>query len=189
MSDSGAPEFSAPVSADEIPSAGLSRTVVASEPERAALARRFGLAGLDRLEGRFTLRLLAGGPMVRAQGRVEAALQQVCVVTGAPVPVDLAVDVALDFVPPGMEERNLELTLDDADPPEPMEDGTIDLGEVAAQQMALALDPYPRLPDADLETILGALPEGRRNAVQSDTAPARDNPFAKLAALKGEQGN
>jgi uncharacterized metal-binding protein YceD (DUF177 family) len=185
MTDADTPEFSVPVEADAIPPAGLRETVTADGEARAALVRRFGLLGLDRLEGRFHLRLLAGGPMVRVEGRIEADLQQACVLTGVALPASVSADVVMDFVPPGMEERNLELTLEDADPPEPMQDGAIDLGELAAQQMVLALDPYPRAAEADLDEVLKDLPEGRRAAIGSDTAEARENPFAKLAALKG----
>ena len=60
-------------------------------------------------------------------------------------------------------------------PPEPVSGGAIDLGETVAQQFALALDPYPRCPDASIEA-LGAEPQGAR--------PEEGGPFAALARLK-----
>jgi hypothetical protein len=49
------------------------------------------------------------------------------------------------------------------------QDGMLDLGEAAAEQLALALDPYPRAPDAVLPEI-------------DDTGDAR--PFSALSDLK-----
>ena len=48
-------------------------------------------------------------------------------------------------------------------------DGTLDLGEAAAEQLALALDPYPRAPDAVMPDI-------------SDEQAA--HPFAALERLR-----
>ena len=53
-------------------------------------------------------------------------------------------------------------------PPEPVGPQGIDLGEAVAQQLAIALDPYPRAPGA-------ALPEEPR---------AAGGPFAALKSLK-----
>ena len=62
---------------------------------------------------------------------------------------------------------------EDADP-EPLEGGELDLGEAVAQQLALALDPYPRAPGT-------RVPEGYRP--QSGEA-GRHRPFEALRALK-----
>ena len=63
---------------------------------------------------------------------------------------------------------------DDADPEAldeiPYADGMLDLGEAAAEQLALALDPYPRAPGAALPEI-------------ADEAEAH-RPFAALASLR-----
>ena len=62
----------------------------------------------------------------------------------------------------------------DADePPEPLQDGVVDLGAVATEFLLLGIDPYPRKPDA----VFDAPPAGD---------PA-DKPFAALAALKKGQ--
>ncbi len=51
------------------------------------------------------------------------------------------------FVPSGEETDDID---PDADDEVGYEGNQIDLGEAAAEQLALALDPYPRMPDADL---------------------------------------
>ena len=60
------------------------------------------------------------------------------------------------------------------DPPEPLGDGLVDVGEIVTQQLALALDPYPRAPGSELP---------------AEAAPATpaESPFRALAALKAGQ--
>lgn len=181
-----APEFSARIPVDRVPMNGMRERVEADADAREALAVRFGAHAIESLVGDFTIRLLAGGPMVHVSGTVSARLTRACVVSAAPVPEALEIDVDVDFAPPGMIEENVELTLSDADPPEALDGDSIDLGELAAQQMALAMDPYPRAPDADLASVIETLPEGRKAAIDATPTPG---PFSGLASLrKPEEG-
>jgi len=139
------PEFSRPEPVEVIGDQARTIVVTATEAERAALARRFDLLTLDRLEARFMVkRDLAG---IAVTGTVEADLAQACSVTGAPLPVRLAEAVDLRFVEPALVSDEVELADDAIDTIE-IEDGAIDLGETAAETMALALDPFPRAPGA-----------------------------------------
>ena len=61
-----------------------------------------------------------------------------------------------------------------ADTPEPVTEDTIDVGEIVAQALGLALDPYPRAPGA--EPAATAAEPGD---------PASSSPFVKLAAIQG----
>jgi hypothetical protein len=62
----------------------------------------------------------------------------------------------------------------DAEPePEPIVGGKIDAGRIVFESLAAAIDPYPRLPDAEFEGPLSA-PEGGKP----------ESPFAVLASLK-----
>ena len=54
----------------------------------------------------------------------------------------------------------------------------LELGEAIAEQLSLALDPYPRVPGATLEL------DDDAEAAPEATRP---NPFAKLAGLKKPQ--
>ncbi|PZQ61989.1 MAG: hypothetical protein DI544_05150 [Sphingomonas taxi] len=147
-------------------------TIAADEAERAALARRFGLVAVERLEATFAIRQEGGG--VAARGRVAAAVVQACAVTGAPLPATVDETVALRFVAPatGGGEEEVELAGDALDTIE-IEGGGIDLGEAAAETMVLALDPFPRSPDA-----AAALKEA--GVLSEDEA----GPFGALAGLK-----
>ena len=45
--------------------------------------------------------------------------------------------------------REINLTIDDDEVPEPLVGGIIDLGEAATEHLALEIDPFPRNPDLD----------------------------------------
>ena len=147
--------------------------LAASETERQATAERLGLDSIDRLEAHAVLS--RKGPVVEAHGRVNAALNQSCVVTGDPVPAQLDEPFAIVFTPePDAARSDEEVELGAADCDVVFHDGsTIDLGAAIADTLALALDPYPR--SAAAEAALkeaGVLTEGQAG------------PFAALAALK-----
>ena len=141
------PEFSPPERLDTIGDRERRVTIEASDAERAALAKRFDLIAIDRLTADLTFRREAAGIVVR--GRVAADVVQSCVVTEAPVPATIDEPVALRFVAQaGSAPDEIELSEDDCDTV-PIEGSAIDLGEAAAETMALALDPFPRAPDAE----------------------------------------
>ena len=145
MSD---PEFARPQRVDTIGDEARSVTIEADTAERAALAQRFDLIAIERLTGNFTLRRDAMGIVV--EGRVEAVLTQACSITGDPLPASIDEPVALRFVPADEAEQD-EIELGDGDIDViPYDGGTIDLGEVAAETMTLALDPFPRGPGAEM---------------------------------------
>ncbi|WP_294335123.1 DUF177 domain-containing protein [uncultured Sphingomonas sp.] len=141
------PEFSRPHRLDQIGAGESEVQITADEAERAALSRRFGLKSIDTLNAVYHLRRDAQG--VVARGHLSARLTQLCVVTDDPLPAKVEQDFAIRFVPettsPGEDE--VELSEDECDTVF-YTGGTIDLGEAAAETMALELDPYPRSPRA-----------------------------------------
>lgn len=123
--------------------------IEADERERAAVAERFGLLSIDRLTASFAIRREAAG--ILARGRVQAAVTQACSATGVPIATTVDEPVALRFVEPvAAGEEEIELAGDALDTVE-TEGGAIDLGEAAAETMALALDPFVRAPGAEAE--------------------------------------
>lgn len=141
-----APEFSHVVPLDRIGEGGRDERFVADEAQRAALARRFGWVAVERLDGEARLRKVAGG--VAAVGHVSARIMQSCTVTNEPVAEDIDAPFDLRFVDALREaDDEVELADDDLDTL-PIEGGAIDIGEAAAQTVALAADPFPRAPGA-----------------------------------------
>lgn len=169
------PEFHRPERLDTIGERARDVRIAANKGERAALAARFGLLAIERLEADLAVRREAGGVFVT--GRVRGVVTQGCSVTGEPLAASVDEPVALRFVDDdGADEEELELSADAIDTL-PIENGAVDLGEAAAETLLLTLDPFPRGPDAD--TALGqagVLSEGEAG------------PFGALAALKGKLG-
>ena len=164
-------EFARPHRVDTIGDDARTVEIEANADERAALARRFELVAIDRLTGSFTIRRDAAG--IVADGRVEAAVTQACTITGDPLPATIDESISLRFVP-DVEAGQDEVELADSNIDViPYEGDAIDLGEVAAETMALALDPFPRGPNA--EAVLSEA--GVLNEEQA-------GPFGALAGLK-----
>ena len=147
--------------------------LIADEDERGAVAERLGLAGLGRLEAHAVLSRT--GQVVRAEGRMVAALEQSCVVTGDPVAAHVDEAFALLFVPEPLEATpDAEIELGEEDCDMVFYDGAaIDLGGAIADTLALSLDPYPRSAGAEAALKeVGILSEEQAG------------PFAALAKLK-----
>jgi uncharacterized metal-binding protein YceD (DUF177 family) len=166
------PEFSRPTRLGPDP---REVALEATPAECAALAKRFGILGIGALSVRLRLVQEPGGT-VRARGTLAARVEQSCVVTLEPV--TQAVEAPLDLRILGEGEAPAD---DDPDSPDEIESagGVVDLGEAVAEQLSLALDPYPRAEGATLPEIEGPLPEPRVSE-----EPGRPNPFAKLAKLR-----
>lgn len=172
---SGTPEFSRVVRAEQVKRLTGETHIEASEAERAALAKRFGLAALDRLEADYALTEEAGA--ILARGRVRATLAQPCIASGEPVTETIDTDFALRFVVEDGAAEGEELELDAEDVDTVGYDGqAIDMGEAVAETMALAMTPYPRSPDADaVLKEAGVLSEEQAS------------PFAALLGLKRKE--
>ena len=170
-------EFGRPVCAEQIGERGTVHELTANEAERAALVRRFGLVSLERLTATVRLRQIKKG-LVKVTGQFVADLAQRCVVTLEPVPAHLAEEFSVLFCArPARAGRDVVVTAEAEDPPEPMAGGWIDLGETVVQQFAIALDPYPRVPGATIPAefaVEGVDKDERR----------KTSPFAILAARR-----
>jgi uncharacterized metal-binding protein YceD (DUF177 family) len=137
-------EFSRPVEVARLGGAVAIHDIVAEAAERAGLARRFGLLALDRLAARVELRRAPGG-MVRLEAELSADVVQASVVTLDPVRSRVEDRFTLIYGAADDDPGSLD---PGAETVEPIRDGRIDLGEAVAQQLSLALDPYPRAPEA-----------------------------------------
>ncbi|MHA3840412.1 YceD family protein [Sphingomonas aestuarii] len=169
-----APEFSRLVRLDRIGAGASAHDLTADEAERVALAARFGLIAIDRLDA--TVSLSREGDDVIATGRLSAAVVQRCIASDEPVPAAIDTDLAIRFVPerddPAEEVELDTQALDTVD----YRGGAIDLGEAAAETLALALDPFPRSPQA--EAALKAA-----GVLSEDEAKLASSPFAALKGL------
>jgi hypothetical protein len=174
-------EFSRRLVIDPWPGDGVAVDVSADPAERRALAERFGLLEVRDLRGHG--RLEWRGAELVLRGWMEADFVQECVVSLEPVAARLREPVErryrlggpsaerMRFDPHGtvlMEEEEAEV--------EPVAGREIDVGEAFAEELGLALEPYPRARGA------AALDAGDLGPHVS--VGAQDPPGKPLAALR-----
>lgn len=162
------PELHRPVALDRIGPNGTEVLVEAGPEELPRLAERMGVPGIGALRCRFRLRRV-GSEVIEAEGVLRARVTQTCVVTLEEFESEVEEAFTVHFVPEGTEDDDPE---PDAVDQIPYSGSALDLGEAAAEQLALALDPYPHKPGAELPQAAGE-PES--------------NPFAALASLRGQK--
>lgn len=168
-------EFSRPYALDKLGAGQEQVEIEASAKERRALAERLGLRAIDRLTARLSIAADPAAKLVSITGKLDAEVTQSCVVSLAPVEqrVSEAFEQSYTLVPVSEEDEEEGL---DPDAPESLPEGGLDLGEEVAQQLSLALDPYPRAADA-------VLPDSARDKQSSPFAV-----LAKLGTATGQEG-
>jgi uncharacterized metal-binding protein YceD (DUF177 family) len=168
-----------PIAVAQIPETGLHRDIEADQAVRSAVADVGGLREVLSVQASFDVTPERGG-RYRVAGHVRARIGQTCVVTLEDMETDIDEPIDLTFAP-SEQIPEMSALVDEAgesdeetpDPPEPIENGMIDLGRVATDALYLAVDPYPRKPGAVFEPVVEA-------------ADPEDHPFAALKALKAE---
>jgi Large ribosomal RNA subunit accumulation protein YceD len=169
--------WSVPVMVAQIPDTGLHRELEAGPATRDAMATAAGLREILFATASLDVTPKGGG-RVHVAGRVRARIGQTCVVSLDPIENDIDEAIDLMFAPPeqipqlaDLVDEAIESDTEIPDPPEPIENGVIDLGRVATDALFLGVDPYPRKADAVFEpSVVAADPE--------------DHPFAALKALQ-----
>ncbi len=155
----------------------------ASPEERGAIAARFDLPGVEALSWEIDSTPWRSG--VRLSGRVRARVVQECIVTLDPVPAEIDETFERGFLPfddlysedsPG-SEHEIVADADLGDIPESLTD-PLDIGDVVAEELGVALDPYPRKAGLDEDLRYTAQPEGIAPLTEADVKP-----FAGLADL------
>lgn len=170
--------WSAPIIVAQIPEAGLHRDIEADGAVRSALASVAGLRGVETAHASFDL-TPGRNDSVHVRGTVTARVGQVCVVSLDPIENEVIEEIDALFVPESqvpaladsIDDNDEEAGHEMPDPPEPIVNGTIDLGRLATDALLLGLDPYPRKPDVVFEP-------------PSIADDPEDHPFAALKALK-----
>jgi hypothetical protein len=176
MTNNGYP-WSFVVAVAQIPEAGLHEDLKAGPSQLHELAEIAGVRNVTDAYASLDVTPIAGD-RVHVTGRVGATVGQTCVVTLEPMEslVDEAVDVT--FAPASQipvtakvvtKEEGVEAEI--PDPPEPIVNGSIDLGQLATELLLLGIDPYPRKP--------GVIFEPPKETIDPD-----EHPFAALKALK-----
>lgn len=145
----------------------------ATVEERQELARVLDIQTCGRLEIDYKIQPLRSG-LYRLTGRLLADIVQPCVITLEPVEqhIDEALNIELrptDMLP---ESADGEQDILQAPDIEPIEDDVVNVGLIVLEHLSTAIDPYPRLPGAELDVANAAAGQGAK-------------PFEVLRKLKG----
>ncbi|PZQ79606.1 MAG: DUF177 domain-containing protein [Ancylobacter novellus] len=171
MSD--ALSLSHPVLVASLPDTGTTIKLAPDAAARAALAADFGIPGIPALTA--TVKLVPGsGGSVRVEGHLDAVVTQNCVVSLEDFDSPVSEDIEMHFVPDAKlpEIRpGAEIDVSELDLPDPLIDGTVDVGAVVAEFLALGLDPYPRKPGVAFKGV-------------EEMPDSEASPFAGLARLR-----
>ena len=165
------PEFSRMADLRQLTEAPL--VLTATPDECRALAARFDLVAVERLEAALTL--IRDGAVVTATGRLLAAWVQPCAISGEDIAQSADEPLAFRFVPrtaahtPAEEVELSGEALDEIE----YEGTAFDLGEEVAQSLGLAINPFAAGPAAEAARKAAGI-------VSEDAA----GPFAALAGLK-----
>ena len=162
------PELHCPVALDRIGPQGMAVEVEAKPDELPAIAARLRVLAVERLHCAFKLRRVDEA-VIEAQGVLCAHVTETCVVSLDPFSHDVQETFTVHFVPPGTEDDNPDPEAIDQSP---CSGNAVDLGEAAVEQLALALDPFPRKPGAVLP---------------ADAAPETSSPFAALLTRRARE--
>jgi uncharacterized metal-binding protein YceD (DUF177 family) len=162
------------------PDGGVSVDVSADAAERRSLAERFDLLDVHALRGHG--RLERSGAELVLRGWLEAEVVQECVVSLEAVPARIRQPVERRYRLGGtsdargrFEPHGAVVLDDDEAEVEPVVGREIDVGEAFAEELGLALDPYPRACGA---SALESAALGPHVSVGAEARPS--TPFAAL---------
>lgn len=158
-------EFSRPLQVDRVPALGCHERLAADEKECAALAKRLDLPRIHSLGGLLKVVPWRGGGL-KVTGTLNARVDQVSVISLETFTSDLEFSIERYFLSPRAGPSAAEEDID------VIENGSVDLGEILAESMALELDPYPRHEGEVFHDI------------EEHPESAKVSPFTSLSKLK-----
>jgi Large ribosomal RNA subunit accumulation protein YceD len=154
-------EFSRPLQVDRVPKLGSHERLTADSKECAALAARVGIPKIHSFGGFLHVTPWRGGGL-KIAGNLEAEVDQISVVSLETFTEKVNFPVERFFLPQRESQSTNEEDVD------VIENGSVDLGEVLAETLALELDPYPRQPGEVFNDLIESV------------EPEKVSPFTKL---------
>lgn len=167
-------EFSRPLDLEHICSDKGHQHISATPEECLNLAKRFGIRAINRFSCRVSVVECQGHlGGYDLEGVVEAEITQSCIATLEDVPQEIQTNFSVLVLEPS-KQKELYPGQEDEEDIEFLEDGVLDVGEIAAQYLALAIDPFPRSSSA---------PEKLNTSVED-----KQSPFSVLEKLLKPEG-
>ncbi|GER00712.1 DNA-binding protein [Iodidimonas gelatinilytica] len=172
-------DFTKIVTLRDVENGPVSIRLEADAHARSDLAQRFDLIAIDHLSGQVEAQKIPDG--IRLEGVVTAQVTQKCAISLDPVESHIEDRFAIRFLdaPLPMEADEMVVDVDEEDV-DILTQGAVDVAEILAQTVSLALDPFPRAPGVDLPPIIKTEAQVKADAEAQEKA---DNPFADLKKL------
>ncbi|HIC29242.1 MAG TPA: DUF177 domain-containing protein [Rhodospirillales bacterium] len=186
-------EFSRPISPEGIGEKGKTMSIQADRGECDRLAERLGLNRLESLSAEIDLAPQKKGRIIHLKGSFQADIQQTCVVTLEPIEtrieasIERLYDTTLLTLGDGEKinddkDIGADIDAENDDPPEPLMEGQIDIGEAISEQLALEINPFPRKPGISFVDFSSETEDGNGAGIVKAVSSA--GPFSGLATLK-----
>ena len=149
--------------------------ITADRNECEAIAKAFDLSGLARFSANLSVK--PQGRTLHVTGQVRAGMTRECVVSLELFDCDIRGDIDVRFSddPSALAASVTDIPGNEADwidPPDPIPGEQLDMGVIALEHLALAMDPYPRKPGVAFESDL-----------EPDADSEKASPFAALQTL------
>lgn len=161
---------------DSMPTGGRDLLLDVDAQDRLAIADQLGITAVEKLQVCLHAVRFRGG--IRVTGRLVATTVQPSVVSLEPVTQEISEPIDRVFLPGGEKEfagpadAEIFVDLEGEDMPDHFEGNEADLSDLIVETLALALDPYPRLPGESVGQL------------GDDGDTEADLPFAGLKVLK-----
>jgi len=180
------PELSRIVRVEKLGLQEYTQDFQANDRELKALTERFKIESLDALSAQVSLQLLTNGDVLMSAS-FQARMTQTCVVTLAPIFSEISSGFTMTYTEGpdaegGHDEEEFVDLDDDIELSEAIIEGKIDIGEAVSEQLALEIDPFPRVKGAKFDGYFTG------TKAESEQVPEKRNPFAVLSKLKVSPG-
>ena len=166
-------DFSYPLQIDELNQGEQSYMLRADKAQLETLKEILQVPAVNYFEADIKLKFQKKRGILDVSGQVRAGLGLISVISLEPFDRDYKTDFTLTFDTNATYEQIRELDEDiEADIPDIVIGGRIDLGDIAIEQLALVMEDLPRQDGEEFSPLI------------EDDAPLRENPFAILSKLK-----
>ena len=174
------PEFSRLISILDIEAVGTEINISANSLECDALAKRFSVKHVQRLSAKLIFSKPKGESLPKLEARYIAEITQICVVTLEPMTSIIESKFFCTFAEKDVFNIDEELVfnVNDVDPPEFINNGFFDAGELVSEHLLLEIDPFPRVVGAEF---------CQSNIFSTTKVKNKFNPFETLKKLQTKE--
>ena len=174
------PEFSRPISILEIEGDRFEIKISANSLECDALAKRFSVKHVQRLSAQLIFSKPEGESLPNLEARYIAEITQICVVTLEPMTSIIKSKFFCTLAEKEVSNIDEELvfSVNDLDPPEFINNGFLDAGELVSEHLLLEINPFPRVVGAEFYL---------NNIFSTTKVKNKFNPFETLKKLQTKE--